>query len=119
MNSDWIEIRGLRVRTFIGVPDSEREKPQELQVDLRLEPRRNFSRMTDSIEATVDYFAVSKKIAALAAEKPRRLIETLADEIADTVVRNFDVTRVEVTIRKFILPETDYVAVHCARERNR
>ena len=119
MEHDWIEIRGLRIRTHIGVPDAERAEAQQLLVDVRMRPLRNFSRMPDSIAATVDYFAVSQRITALAAEKPRQLIERLADDIAATVLGEFAVRRIEVTVRKFILPETEHVAVHCVRERNR
>ncbi|MDD5199938.1 MAG: dihydroneopterin aldolase [Terrimicrobiaceae bacterium] len=118
MPDDWIEVRGLKVEARIGVPDAERAEPQRLLVDLRLRPLRGFSQMPDSIEATVDYFAVAQRVAALSAERPRRLIETLADEIAAAVLREFPARRVEVTVRKFILPDTEFVAVHCARQRN-
>ncbi len=114
---DTIEIRGLRVSTRIGVPDAERSKPQELLVDLTLQPRRGFDTLADHIEATVDYHAVVIRIEALAAERERQLIETFADEIATTVLREFAVTRVEVGIRKFILPQTEWVGVRCVRER--
>jgi dihydroneopterin aldolase len=119
MEADWIEIRGLRIAIHLGVPEAERAEPQQVLVDLRLRPLRNFSRMPDSIEATVDYSAVAQRIAALAAEQPRQLIERLADDIATAVLKEFAVRRVEVTVRKFILPETEHVAVHCVRERNR
>jgi FolB domain-containing protein len=119
VNSDWIEIRGQRVSTHIGVPDAERAAAQEVLVDLRLVPLRNFSRMPDDIAVTVDYFAVSQRVAVVAAEKPRQLIECLADDIASMVLREFAVRRVAVTVRKFILPDTEHVAVQCERERNR
>lgn len=119
MDHDWIEIRGLRVSTHIGVPDEERTAAQELLVDVRMRPARNFSRMPDDIAATVDYLAVSQNIIALAAKHPRQLIERMADDIATAVLRDFAARRVEVTVRKFILPNTEHVAAHCARERNR
>jgi dihydroneopterin aldolase len=119
METDWIEIRGLKIATHIGVPEAERASPQHLLVDLRMRPQRDFSRMSDAIEATVDYFAVARRVVALAAEQPRRLIERLADDIATAILKEFAVCRVEVTVRKFILPETEHVAVHCVRERNR
>ncbi len=119
MEHDWIEIRGLQITTHIGVPDDERAAPQELLVDVRMRPLRNFSRMPDAIGSTVDYFAVTQRIVALAAEKPRQLIERLADDIAGAVLKEFAVRRIEVTVRKFILPNTEHVAVHCVRERNR
>ena len=119
MHPDRIEIRGLRIDTHIGVPETERAEPQQLLVDVLLRPLRSFARMPDEITATVDYFAVSQRITALAAERPRQLIERLADDIATEILREFAVDRIEVTVRKFILPNTEYVAVHCRRERNR
>lgn len=112
---DEIEIRGLEVDTHIGVPDDERAAPQRLRVDLRLVPRRGFDQMPDDLAATVDYFALSQRVVALAAARPRRLIETLADEIATTALREYALRRVEVTVRKFILPNTEHVAVRCVR----
>jgi dihydroneopterin aldolase len=119
MKPDCIEIRGLQVATHIGVPEAERVNPQNLLVDLRMQPLRSFAQMPDAITATVDYFAVSQRIVALALDQPRQLIERLADDIATVVLKEFAVDRVEVTVRKFILPNTEYVAVHCVRERNR
>ncbi|HEY8900332.1 MAG TPA: dihydroneopterin aldolase [Chthoniobacterales bacterium] len=117
MSGDWIEIRGLEVDTHIGVPETERATPQRLLVDVRLKPPRRFSEMPDSIAATVDYFALAQRIVSLAAEHSRRLIETLADDIADMVMRETAVQCVEVSVRKFILPNAEFVAVHCTREK--
>ena len=118
MNGDWIEIRGLQIDAHIGVPEVERAEPQRLLVDVRMLPLRDFARMPDSLDATVDYFAVAQRLVALASERPRQLIETLADELATAVLREYAVRRVEVSVRKFILPNAEFVAVHCARERN-
>lgn len=114
---DCIEIAGLRVTTRIGVPDEERANDQELMVDLRLVPLRAFSEMTDEIDSTVDYAAVAARVSALAAARPRKLIETLADEIVTDLLRSNPVRQIDVTIRKFILPNTDFVAVRCSRRR--
>jgi 7,8-dihydroneopterin aldolase/epimerase/oxygenase len=119
MTDDFIEIRGLEIDPHIGVPDAERASPQRLLVDLRLQPQRDFSRMADAIGATVDYFALAQRVVTVAAGRPRLLIETLADELATTVLREFALRRVEVTVRKFILPNAEFVAAHCGRERNR
>lgn len=115
--SDVIEIHGLRVSTRIGVPDAERSEPQELLIDLTLRPRRGFDTLVDRIEATVDYHAVVLRVEDLAAARERQLIETFADEIAAVVLREFAITWIEVGIRKFILPQTEWVGVRCVRER--
>ncbi len=116
---DHIEIRGLEVSAQIGVPDAERANPQELRVDVWMVPLRDFSAMPDTLDATVDYHAVTLRIAAISAARPRQLIEILADDLATAILREFAVTHVEITVRKFILPNTEWVAVHCVRERIR
>ena len=45
-------------------------------------PSQGFDGLADEISRTVDYYQVSLEIEALAASRPRRLIETLATDIA-------------------------------------
>ena len=58
-------------------------------------------------------------IRKMAAESPpRQLIETLAEDIATLVLACFSVcAEVDVELRKYILPDTDYVAVRLTRRR--
>ena len=114
-----ILIQGLTVQAHLGVPDEERARPQRIEINAVITPVTAFSDLADSIEQTVDYDAASRKIAALAAARPRRLIETLAFEIADMLIRDFPAERAEIEVRKFILPNTEYVAVRCALERRK
>jgi dihydroneopterin aldolase len=111
-----ILIAGLRVKTRIGVPDEERLDEQELEFDLRIQPARAFVEMQDRLEDTIDYAKVCERVAEIASAKPRKLIETLADEIAEMILNEFHARRVEVELRKFILPQTRHVAVRCVRE---
>jgi FolB domain-containing protein len=106
-----ILIDSLRVKTWIGVPDPERMAAQEIEIDIRIHPRRNFAEMNDDISLTVDYAAVCQRVSELARERPRRLIESLAQSITEMILNEFQATSVEVEIRKFILPETRYVGV--------
>ena len=114
---DTIEIRRLRVSTHIGVPDDERATEQNLLVTLRMTPRRNFDGLADEISRTINYYEVSLEIEALAAAKPRRLIETLATDIAGHLLGNHPLCHVAITIEKHILPNTECVAVHIERGR--
>lgn len=106
-----ILIDTLRVSTLIGVPEEERAAPQELEVDLEIVAPTDFGDMADNVARTIDYAEVCRRVAELAAERPRRLLETLADEIARLVLGGFHASSVTVTIRKFILPETRWVGV--------
>ncbi len=112
---DQIEIRHLEVQTHIGVPDEERQHSQRLLVSLVIQPNVHFAAMQDRIERTVDYAAVCESVKAIAAERPRRLIETLAEEIAGDLLAQYPIWRIAVEIRKFILPETEFVAVRIER----
>ncbi|MDX2080403.1 MAG: dihydroneopterin aldolase [Terrimicrobiaceae bacterium] len=106
-----IVIRGLRLSAHVGVPDEERAEAQELQVDLVIEPVTGFEDLGEEIGRTVDYDRLSRRVAAVAGERPRKLIETLAVDIAEATLAEFPAASVTVEIRKFILPATDHVAV--------
>ena len=114
---DTIEIRRLRVATHIGVPDAERADAQTLWLTVRMTPSQGFDGLADDVSRTVDYHTVALGLQALAAAKPRRLIETLAVEAADWLLANHPLQSVAVSIEKHILPDTECVAVHLTRSR--
>ena len=112
-----IIIKGLKIDAAVGVTAAERDNPQRLEVDAVITPLQTFAAMADEIDRTVDYQAAAQRIAKLAQSRPRRLIETLASELAEMLVSEFHAGRAEVEVRKFVVPTTDYVAVRCARDR--
>lgn len=111
MNEGLIRVKGLKLRTRIGVPDEERADWQELRVDLAMVPEQRFVAMDDEITASIDYHAVCLEVVSLAETGSRKLIETLADEIADHILSRHSAKEVSVEIRKFILPQTEWVGV--------
>jgi dihydroneopterin aldolase len=114
---DHILIEALELSSFIGVPDDERAVAQRLTANFVLEPVRGFSALGDEIANTVDYFAVCEAIKTFSLARPRRLIETLAEEIAAALLARFPLQAIEVELRKYILPDTAFVAVRIRRER--
>lgn len=114
---EHIEIRRLAVEALIGVPDEERAAPQTLHLTLHLVPEGPFAGMADDLARTVDYQAVAERVEELAGARPRKLIETLASEVAATVLDEFPVREVRVEIEKRILPRTDCVAVRTVRKK--
>lgn len=112
-----IEIKGLSVPALIGVPAEERKQAQQLCFDLRFAALLQPATLNDDLIATVDYAAVSQRLVELVQMRPRRLIETLADETAAALLAEFSLRWIELTIRKFILPNADYVAVTLRREK--
>lgn len=114
---DEIHISNLALNVRVGVTDEEQAQPQRLTVSLTLRPARGFDGLEDRIENTVNYAAVCAAVRVLVAGHPRRLIETLALDIAGEILARFAVVSVDVELRKYILPDTDYVAVRLSRSR--
>ena len=113
--ADEILILGLELPVKIGVPEAERAAWQVLRADVVLRPQLSFEAMGDDLKQTVDYEAVANALKTLAAARPRRLIETLAAEMADMVLTSFGAGSVRIELRKRILPGTDAVAVRLER----
>lgn len=115
--ADTIEIRRLELVTHLGVPDSERAEPQTVWATIRMEPTAGFDGLADDLARTVDYHQVAVALAGLAASRPRRLLETLAVELAEALLAGYPLERVAVSLEKRILPQTDWVGVHIERRR--
>lgn len=107
---DYISIKGLELTCHIGVPDEERASPQTLLADIRVYPQRGLSGLGDRFEETIDYDNLACSIRDEAACRPRRLIETLAEDVARHCLTHQGIRRARVRIRKYILPQTEYVA---------
>ena len=118
MKEDIIQIQGLAVSAYVGVPHEERSRKQKLLIDVQMHPRNAFDSLQEDIALTADYDTAAQRIRSLCEAVPRRLIETLASEIATTLLEEFPIQRVTIRIRKFILLDTEFVAVQTTRERS-
>ncbi len=112
---DVIRIHGLEVFHRVGVPEAERARAQRLLLDLEMEVDVTDAAAGDDLSRTIDYSAVSRRLRELGAGREWRLIETLAVEVADVLLHEFGARRARVEVRKFILPEAEYVAVRVER----
>ncbi|MCE9608778.1 MAG: dihydroneopterin aldolase [Chthoniobacter sp.] len=117
MPTDRILIDSLELSACIGVPDDERATTQRLTVNLVLEPIGDFTALDDAIENTVDYFHVCEEVKALTLARPRRLLETLAEDLATMLLDHFPLQSVGLELRKYILHDTAFVAVAVHRQR--
>jgi dihydroneopterin aldolase len=116
---EWIEIAELEVQSSVGVSEKEQRTRQKLAVCLRFQIAPPFGSLADEIARTIDYGAVANEVSAIAASGSRRLIETLLADIADGLMARFPMIRLEVELRKFILPNTRYVSVRTVRRRGK
>ena len=117
MDDDSIRIQQLEVRAHIGVPEEERASPQRLTFNLTLWPVRSTQDLHDEIAQAVNYANVCVEVTRFVEQRRDRLIETLADALAAHLLEAFDIRRVTIELRKYILPEVEFVSVTVTRER--
>jgi FolB domain-containing protein len=79
---DRIHLKDLRVRAIVGIHPWEREKPQELVINLTLFGDLERAAASDEIGDTVHYGTLARAVVAHAQSAGHRLIETLARELA-------------------------------------
>ena len=111
---DRIHIEQLEVHGRVGVLDSERVEPQRLIFNVTLWPE--IAEPRDDIGNTVNYSEVAVWLSQFVNQHDYKLIETLAEETAAHLLAQFKVRKVAVEVRKFVLPDTDYVSVTAIRE---
>ncbi|MEV0947433.1 dihydroneopterin aldolase [Rhodococcus sp. NPDC049939] len=98
--SDRIELRGLRVRGNHGVYEHEKRDGQDFLVDVNVWMDLSVAANSDDLKDTLDYGRLAELAAAVVAGPPRNLIETVAAEIADSVMADPRVERTEVVLHK-------------------
>jgi dihydroneopterin aldolase len=113
--ADEIHIEQLDVFTRVGVPEEERAKPQRLTVSISLWPYQQTSDLADHIEGTVNYLAVAEETKNFLRDQSVKLIETLAERLANHLLKSFPIQKVTIELRKFVLQDAKYVSVTVTR----
>ena len=116
---DKIIINDLEVRYCVGVPDQERGTPQRLLLRVEMAHDFDLAARHDDLTGTIDYYQVTRRLLAFGENRQWKLIETLAVDIAGMILQEFGPQAVTVRVKKFILPETRYVAVEATRTKAR
>ncbi|MBX9742196.1 MAG: dihydroneopterin aldolase [Chthoniobacterales bacterium] len=111
-----IQIKGLAVMVNIGASDEERSEPQRLLLDVSFVALSQPEELNDDLSTTIDYHAVSVYLERECQAHPWQLIETLADKLSERLLTFFPLLWVEFTVRKFILPNAECVAVTVKKE---
>jgi dihydroneopterin aldolase len=100
MSLDRICLRGLRVHGRHGVYEHERRDGQDFVVDAVLGLDTRAAAAGDDLSRTVDYGALARRLTAVVAGEPVRLIETLAGRLAAECLAEPAVQEVEITVHK-------------------
>lgn len=97
---DIVYLHDLRIAAVIGIFEWERRVTQVVSIDLDMGFDIAPAAATDSIEDTLNYKAVAKRITAYVAGSEFHLVETLAERVAAIVRDEFGVAWVRVRINK-------------------
>jgi D-erythro-7,8-dihydroneopterin triphosphate epimerase len=117
---DVIFIRDLLVRCIVGIRPEEREKPQDVVINVELYADTSPAAASDQIEDAVDYSTLKKRIIALAEGSSFNLVETLCQAIADICLSDQKVKGTTVAVEKpTALRFARTVGVRIYREREK
>jgi FolB domain-containing protein len=97
---DQVFIRDLIARGIIGVNDWERQKPQEILINIILFTDLHKVGESDDIQDSVNYRTVAKKVLAHAETAQRQTVEALAADLARICLEEPGVQQVRIRVEK-------------------
>jgi dihydroneopterin aldolase len=97
---DKIFIRALKAEAIIGIFDWERQVKQTVLLDIELAADIRKAALTDSIDDTLNYKRVAKRVLAFVEASQFHLVETLAEHIAMLILEEFPVACVTLVLSK-------------------
>jgi FolB domain-containing protein len=97
---DQIIIKDLLVRGVIGISERERERPQDIVINVTIFTDTNRAAESDSIEDCVDYSKLAKRLTAHAESAARYTVEALAADLARLCLEEQAVQGVRLRVEK-------------------
>ncbi len=118
---DKITINNMRFYAYHGVYEVERELGQFFEVDIELYGDFREAGETDNPEKALDYGAVHGTVQNATTSDKFQLLERVAENIANEVLKKYSISKVRVRVRKRTVPIlsylVDYVEAEITRER--
>ena len=97
---DKIFLRDLKVEAVIGIWEWEQRIRQTVSIDLELAADARAAAAADSVESTLNYRDVAKRVQTFVAESRFHLVESLAESVARVIVEEFKVPWIRVSVAK-------------------
>ena len=97
---DVIFLRGLEVECIIGFIEWERRVKQTVVIDLELPVDCARAAIRDAVADTLDYKQVAKRVTAFVAASEFKLVETMAERMAQLLLAEFAMPWVRISINK-------------------
>lgn len=99
--TDKIIIKGLKTKCVIGDYDWERKRAQKIILDLEMEADLKEATENDALNPNIpDYNQIAKDVLNFVEKSAYRLVETLAEEVAQLILKKFPVESVLVRLTK-------------------
>jgi dihydroneopterin aldolase len=116
---DKIFIHALKTEAIIGIFDWERQVKQTVIVDIEISADVAKAALSDSINDTLNYKRIAKRVLAFVEESKFHLVETLAERIAMLLLEDFGVDWVSISLSKpGAIRSSRDVGVKLERDRN-
>ncbi len=97
---DKIFIHALKTEAIIGIFDWERQVKQTVIMDIEISADITKAAVSDSIDDTLNYKRIAKRVLTFVEESRFHLVETLAEHIAMLVLEEFGVAWVSLSLSK-------------------
>jgi len=97
---DIIYLSDLKIETIIGIYDWERETKQIISIDLEMATDIRKAADHDHIDYTLNYKNVAKRLIQFVEESSFQLVETMAEQITQIVINEFQVPWVRLKLSK-------------------
>jgi dihydroneopterin aldolase len=120
--SDRIILKGMTFYGYHGVASEEQTLGQRFVVDVEVRKDLRAAGATDDLRKTLDYSLLFRLTKEVVEGPSRKLLESVAQAIAERVLSGFDVESVTVRVMKPEVPIKgsilEYAAVEIVRERD-
>lgn len=95
-----IDIRNLRLRTFIGFNPEEMAKKQDVVINIQIKYRINGEVLDDRVEDALNYKTITKDVISLVESGQFLLLEKLVSDVLDACTNHSSVLYSRVTVDK-------------------
>jgi dihydroneopterin aldolase len=97
---DTIFLNEVSVKTRLGVPEWERMTPQTVMLDIEIAMPHSRACASDTIEDTIDYGEVVRRIRQTLVEHSFKLVEALAEHVSQLILAEFGAPWVKIRVSK-------------------
>ena len=120
---DKIQLEGMTFYGFHGAKPAEQELGQRFVVDVEMHRDLSVPGLSDNLEDTINYSRAYRLVKEVMEGPSRKLLENLAETIAQRALKEFDLKAIRVRVKKPEVPMKGSILAHAGveifRERGR